>query len=416
MIVYSHPTGNANVRHTLEALCEADLLAEFWTCIDWNPDTPLARVLPGGLRRQMARRTFPACARGRTHTLPWREMGRLLAPKLGLHGLVRHETGPLSVDAVFHDLDRHVARRLPHVAGLTGVYAGEDGAQDTFRRAKQRGLHCFYDLPIGYWRAAQTLYAEERARQPEWAATLTGTRDSAAKLARKDEELALADVVFVASSFTRQTLHTAPVFAGRVEVVPYGAPPAAPEPGAAAASSGPLRLLWVGSLTQRKGLSYALEAVESLGSAVELTLIGTKPVGDCAPLEAALRRHRWRESLPHSEVLAEMRAHDLLLFPSLFEGFGLVILEAMSQGLPVIATEHTAAPEIITDGEDGFVVPVRSAEAIAERIAALLDNPARLAAMKHAAWRTAQRHIWADYQATLARIIRTELSHADAAV
>lgn len=409
MILISHPTGNAYVRQSVQALCEDDLLAEFWTCINWNPASRLAHVLPAGLRQQLARRTFPACARGRIHMSPGREVGRLLAPKLRVaEALTRHETGPLSVDAVFQALDRRVARRLPQVAGLTGVYAGEDGARDTFRRARELGLKCFYDLPIGYWRAAQALYAEEREREPEWAATLTGTRDSAAKLARKDEELRLADVVFVASEFTRQTLALAPAFAGRVCVIPYGAPPVddAPDMDAVGAV---LRLLFVGSLTQRKGLSYLLKAVEQLGNHVELTLIGTKPPVACAPLDAALRRHRWIASLPHDGILAEIRRHDLLLFPSLFEGFGLVILEAMSQGLPVIATPHTAGPDIITDGEDGFLVPIRSADAIAEKLHLLRDCPALLRDMKAAAWRTAQARTWDDYRDRLTGIIRSEV-------
>lgn len=397
------------MRQSVQALAEADLLAEFWTCINWNPEAAYAKLLPESLKRQFARRTFPAVARSRTHASPWREAGRLLAPKIKMQALTRHETGPLSVDAVFQALDRRVARRLPHIAGLTGVYAGEDGACETFRQAQRLGLKRFYDLPIGYWRAAQALYAEEREREPEWAGTLTGTQDSSAKLARKDEELALADVVFVASAFTRQTLETATAFAGQVHVVPYGAPPETEAP-MITATPPRLRLLYVGSLTQRKGLSYLLQAVESVRDHVELTLIGTKPVANCAPLEAALRRHRWIESLPHEGILSEMQRHDLLLFPSLFEGFGLVMLEAMSQGLPVVATPHTAGPDVITDGEDGFLVPIRSADAIAEKITLLLDCPALLAGMRIAAWETAQRRTWVDYRARMTQVIRAEMN------
>src|SRR5690606_1255034 len=93
-----------------------------------------------------------------------------------------------------------------------------------FAAARARGVRTFYDLPIGYWRAARELLTEEAERRPEWAATLHGNRDSAAKLERKDRELALADEVVVASSFTRTTLAKAPAFSGRVSVIPYGAP------------------------------------------------------------------------------------------------------------------------------------------------------------------------------------------------
>ena len=153
----------------------------------------------------------------------------MLAPRLpGGRWLDRHETGPCSVDGVFRAMDRTVARRLRALAGgntVRGVYAYEDGAAATFREARRQGLRCFYDLPIGYWRAGRAIFDEEAAREPAWAPTLTGRSDSPAKLARKDEELAAADAVFVASSFTRRTLESAPGLRAPVHVVPYGAPP-----------------------------------------------------------------------------------------------------------------------------------------------------------------------------------------------
>jgi len=168
--------------------------------------------------------------------------------------------------------------------------------------------------------------------------------------------------------------------------------------------------LFVGGLGQRKGLSYLLEAVALLPESVELTLVGMKTTEHCAPLNAALKRHRWIPTLPHSEVLREMSRHDVFVFPSLFEGFGLVILEAMSQGLPVIATEHTAGPDLIEEGRSGFIVPIRSAQAIAEKLDLLASDPGLLSDMKIAARETAERHSWAQYRARLAEVVLAECS------
>jgi glycosyltransferase involved in cell wall biosynthesis len=140
-------------------------------------------------------------------------------------------------------------------------------------------------------------------------------------------------------------------------------------------------------------------------SGIELTLIGMKPCESCEPLNAALRRHRWIPTLPHDEILREMSRHDVFVFPSLFEGFGLVILEAMSRGLPVITTAHTAGPDVITDGQDGFIVPIRSAEAIAEKLDQLAVDRIRLREMQEAAKATAARFTWRDYRARLARVV-----------
>ena len=154
----------------------------------------------------------------------------------------------------------------------------------------------------------------------------------------------------------------------------------------------------MGSLGQRKGLSYMLEAIEALGDAVHLTLIGRPTANHCAPLNAALLRHNWIETLPHPQILEQMRQHDVLLFPTLFDGFGLVITEALSQGLPVITTLHSGAPECIRDGVEGFIVPIRSSQAIAERLTLLSGDRQQLAAMRQACLRRAAELSWVGYE------------------
>ena len=66
--------------------------------------------------------------------------------------------------------------------------------------------------------------------------------------------------------------------------------------------------------------------------------------------------HNYLGPMPHDKVLQEMRKADVFIFPSLFEGFGMVITEAMSQGTPVIATDRTCAVDLIKNGENGWVI------------------------------------------------------------
>ncbi len=418
MILFSHPLSTAFTREAARALAEAGLLEEALTAVHWTPGCRAERFLPGSVVRELRRRSYPEAVRPYVRTRHWREVGRLAAARLpGLDWLVRHEVGPCSIDAVFHDLDRVAAGQLlaqgKSGGRMRGVYAYEDGARASFEAATAGSLKKIYDLPIGYWRAAQRIFAEEAERVPEWAATLTGRSDSPEKLARKDAEIAAADAVIVASSFTRQTLAEAPGLRAPVYVVPYGAPEvsAAPKP---AHTGGPLRVMFAGSLGQRKGLSYLLEAVAPLGKQVELTLLGLPTTPDCAPLNAALRAHRWIPSLPHHEVLAEMARQDVLVFPSLFEGFGLVLLEAMSQGVTTITTAHTAGPDILDDGQDGFIVPIRSAEAIAEKLDLLAREPDRCAAMGEAARRKAAACSWQHYRTRLAETVARTLDAREA--
>jgi alpha-maltose-1-phosphate synthase len=409
MILSSHPTGNANLREAVRALNEAGLLSEFWTSVCWNQEHWLNRVFPSSVSQKLGRRAFSHIGRDQLRCHPWVELGRLAAHQLNLSSLLRHEVGRFSVDAVYRSLDLRVAARLHDVPQIRGVYAYEDAALESFRVARQLGIRTIYELPIGYWRSYRELMQEEESLQPEWALTLQGKRDSDEKLRRKDEELALATDVIVPSEFVRGTLQKAGPLEAQVTLLPYGAPPVEHKVQTEGSTvAGKLKVLFVGGLSQRKGLSYVLQAVTQLGSKVELTLIGRRVV-ECRALDAALRVHNWIPSLSHSALLQEMSHHDLMVFPSLFEGCALVVLEAMSRGVPVITTPNSGSSQFVSDGDDGFIVPIRDVEAIVEKMEMLLLNRDRLAAMSQAAIRKAAQHSWEEYRRRLATTVRLAL-------
>jgi glycosyltransferase involved in cell wall biosynthesis len=113
--------------------------------------------------------------------------------------------------------------------------------------------------------------------------------------------------------------------------------------------------------------------------------------------------------MPHDEILAQMREHDLFVFPSLCEGFGMVITEALSQGLPVITTPHTCGPDVISDGVDGFIVPIRNPQAIVEKVELLYRNRDRLEEMSLAALQKASQLTWGAYRSRLVADVKATL-------
>ena len=391
-VIVSHPTGNANVSAVVNALEEQDLLAAFYTCIVWRPESKLARLVPGGVRSMLERRARIQLRPELVYTRPLRELLRNVMIRAGKKHLIASENHPLSIDGVYRDLDKYVARSLGKFPQARAVYAYEDGALHQFRVAHQLGKHCIYDLPIGYWRANRKISTEEAELQPAWKGTLNALGDSDAKCALKDEELSLADTVIVPSTFVKSTLDMYP---GKKTVVvnPFGVPANIAAPRSVTDPSKPLRVLYVGSLTQRKGIAYLFEAIEKAGKAVTLTVIGRK-VGQADVLDSNCAKHRWLSSLPHPEILAEMRRHDVFVFPSLFEGLALVTGEALSQGLPVITTPNSGGTDILRDGVDGFVVPIRDSEAIAERLIQLHQDRRLLKQMSDAALEGAVRLDW----------------------
>ena len=405
-IITSHPTSNQNNRAVVKGLLDAGLLHEFHTAIAAFPGDFLDKLSTINAFKEITRRRFPPELKQMTHTSPFIEASRLIFSRLGMKSLTKHETGSFSVDAVYHHIDKKVAASIKKASktGLDAVYAYEDGAYDSFKIAKANAINCLYDLPIGYWRNARKLLAIERDLWPEWAPTLTGFRDSEEKLKRKDDELSLADRIFVASSFTAKSLEDYPGKLGPIEVIPYGFPKPI-DKREYYTNKSPLKLLFVGGLSQRKGIANMFTAIDNLTPQVELTVVGRKSTNECPALDNALSKHQWIPSLPHHKVLELMQTHDVLLFPSLFEGFGLVITEAMSQGTPVITTDRTAGPDLIEDGYNGWLVEAGSTEKLQQCIEELVKKPEKIKEAGKAARETARLRPWDVYGSELAEAI-----------
>lgn len=402
-IIFSHPTGNANVREALGGFLRKDMLEKFYTTIASFPGNKYSMLGKISFLSEFNRRGYDLGLQPYTKGMPAKELMRLLSGKAGARALVKHESGMFSVDAVYRSLDKRVATKIRSGAfSKDAVYGYEDGCFFSFRAAKQAGMPCLYDLPIGYWRSARRILSVEKERRPEWATTLTGLQDSDEKVHRKDEELKLADHIFVASSFTARTLKEYPGTLAPVHVIPYGFPEVG-EPRHYTSTAGrQVKLLFVGGLSQRKGIAELFEATAKFGNNVSLTVIGQKASNQCKALDDALASVNWIPSLPHKEILKMMREHDVLLFPSFFEGFGLVITEAMSQGTPVITTDRTAGADLITHGVNGWLIEAGSSAQIETVIEQILHDGDLVSRLGTQARETAARRPWHVYGNELA--------------
>lgn len=155
-----------------------------------------------------------------------------------------------------------------------------------------------------------------------------------------------------------------------VDLARFAPDPAAAEPGL---------ILHAGRLVEKKGTAVLIEAMARLPQA-RLVVIGDGP--QRAALERrAPERVRFLGALPPGEVAAWMRRAWVLAAPSVTardgdaEGLPTVIVEAAASGVPAVGTDHSGIPEAIGDGETGFVVPEHDAEALAARLASILDSP-----------------------------------------
>ncbi len=104
---------------------------------------------------------------------------------------------------------------------------------------------------------------------------------------------------------------------------------------------------------------------------------------------------------------AAYQAADLFIFPSVAEGFGQVLLESLASGLPILSTTHTAAPDLIQDGQEGFIVQPRHPEVLAEKVEWALTHRSELLAMRTAARSAALRFSWERFRVGIVDATRT---------
>lgn len=407
-IIQIHPTGNRNVAAMLAALVDADMLAEFDSTLAISDQDCWPKMLPGPWKRELARRTYPVPA-SKLKTYPYLELARIMLPKLGLGRATRHETGWASVDAVYKKLDMAVAHRLDYLVTkkqADAVYAYEDGALATFTKAKKMGLKCIYELPIAYWETSRQLMDQEKLRMPAWSVTMGGSvNDSKAKYQRKTRELELADIVVVPGKFVLDSL---PGWAKHKQIVtaPFGSPPTEASNPDTRKRPGKLRVLFAGSMGQRKGLGDLFEAVRSLNHAdIELVVMGS-PLAPIAFYRQQLPDFTFEPGRPHAQVLALMSSCDLFCLPSIVEGRALVMQEAMSQGLAILITPNTGGQDLVIEGITGFLVPIRSPGAIAAKLLWCIQNRSALVSMGQNAKQHAAGYTWGSYAKTIIDFLR----------
>ena len=407
--VVFHPSVAPHVQSAAQALHEAGMLDHLATGLIDQPEAMRQRLLNAAGRlagmdvaAEFARRRVTSVPADKVRSRPWGELLRTV--------VARADRDQRFSDLVWEQtegaFDRAVARSLH--GGMTGVYGFEYGSRRTFARAKKLGLRTVYEMPAPEPVFVHELLQAERAKFPELETPFSRhvARREPMWIAHRRSEWDAADLVIAASSFTRDSYERAGWGAEKVRVVPLGAPEPVTEAEAAAGGTrgqGPLRVIWAGTLNVRKGAHYAIEAWRTygLGKMAELHAFGAMalPASLARNLPQGVTLHG---SIPRERLWAEFLAADVLLFPTLCDGFGMVVTEAWSRGLPVITTRRAGSSELLSPGQSGWLIEPGDASEIARAVETAASDRDALRAMRLHARAAAAARTWTDYRRELA--------------
>jgi glycosyltransferase involved in cell wall biosynthesis len=372
-------------------LARAGMLERFYTdiCADVGLLRYLGPMWPGRLRpkpiaRLLGRRLPPEISLRAVRQVPCSSCAHLALRQLP-NGRRYHngwsEPGRRMIELV----------RKDGFAGANALYTVLINSDlDLVREARARGVRTVHEVMIrpdvGQW------VQEEQALFPGIEASVASERIRQG-IERDALKYALSDLILVPSAFVRRAVLALGGDPKRIATVPYGLDEwwldqeNEPLPG---------RVLFVGSVRLLKGSHYLAAASRILrrrGVACEVRVVG--PYRHDVIRHPAFHGPAYVGQVPRSRIVDEFRRADIFVFPTLCDSFGIVQLEAMACGVPVITTPNCGS--VVRDGVDGFIVPIRDALAIADRVEQLLTDRTLRARMGQSARERAREFTWQRY-------------------
>lgn len=332
----------------------------------------LKRVFTGYPRWKLRNEAIP---QDMITCFPW-----VVTPFMGLNrtGIMHGRLRQAVTNLAHVSFDRYVASHQPpcDVFHSLSRYALEAG-----RAAKARGTRFALDVGSSHVLTFDRLVGEEADRFG-----LAVDRIHPAGIERELQEYQEADVITVPSLFSYRSFLSHGIPEDRLALVRYGVDTSRFER-QPVEDDGVFRVVFVGALSLRKGVAYLAEAfARATIPNSELILIGSHQPETERLLERAKGANvTLTGHIPQPELSRWYSRANVTVLPSIEDGFAVVILQAMACGSPVIATENSGGPDCIEDGRNGFLVPARDADALAEKLVWLAEHRADARAMGDAA-------------------------------
>ena len=276
---------------------------------------------------------------------------------------------------------------------------------ESLKAAKKKNIITIAEFATGHVTTALRILGEEKIRNPEWADSISNLYFPSWYLERLKKEPSVADYCVAASGFCKRTLETEGVSPEKILTLPLGVD-LEKFTFKKRETKGLFQILFVGGVGQRKGIKHLLDAYARIKEKnTRLKIIGPI-IGSGKAFRKRSSLYEYQGVLSQDEIVLHMQQSHVLVLPSLFEGFGLVIPEAMATGMPVIASTNSAGPEIIREKIDGFILNPSDVDVLASKIKWLMENREKAVKMGENAHERAKHFSWGKYSERLEKILQ----------
>jgi glycosyltransferase involved in cell wall biosynthesis len=406
--IISHPNIAPYIKESILAYQEHGMLDKFYTTYFEHPQYPftknLIRLFPK-FEKEFKRRNIAEVEYRFLKGHPFFEMLRIFSART-LNTWIENRVWERSE----HDFDRWVAANLSNE--INWVHTYEHASLATLIKAKKLGILSFYEQPSQHHAFMNKVVHQQLKLYPSLMCESTrliidqnGKRTDL----RKDRELAIADHVICNSTFTLKTLAQAGISDKKVIKIPYGFS----ETGVRSSEirNKKFTFLFAGNQCLRKGTHILFEAWKNCNlpsEQAELVLIGKNQLSE--ELRQGLPSSvKFIQNIPHNELMEFYNQSDVVVFPTLADGFGMVISEAMSKGIPVITTWNSGGPDVITHQSDGWLIDAGDVKALAEQMKWCFTYQDATRQAGRRAMETAARYPWKMYRKNLVNAVKERI-------
>ena len=260
------------------------------------------------------------------------------------------------------------------IENINTIYGFNSACLELFEYAKDRNIRSILDQTLADYSLVYKLLSEEEQKWSGWSLTPFKINNYDLQLMEREHcEQDLANHIVCGSSFVKDSLVARGVNANKISVISLGRLKDEEAIDCQNLLSSPeergdgLRILFVGSVGLRKGIPYLLEALSQIKGQIPFDC---KVVGSLEIKSERIAQYSsictFLGRIPRSQVKDLYRWADVFVLPSICEGSAMVTYEALSLGVPIITTYNSGS--LVRDGIDGFIVPIRDSEAIAEKL------------------------------------------------